>query len=186
MPRPTSRYSLCMLRVIVTALVTLGFFVGLASVTRLPPSLAASGGETHREMCNVIQAAFMAVRNSRDLAYPKDIGASSRSIPRIGTFFIAPAILGKDELDDLISQQGRYSIEHFAPVCDWKGTPQSVIDGSDRMSVEFSNPIFSSDSKLAIIEVSFRSSGIWGHGRICVLRKADFDWVARCFPSWIS
>jgi hypothetical protein len=184
-PRPPSLYSSYMLRVIVTALVTLGFFVGLASVTRLPPSLAASGGETNPDMCNVVQAAFMAVMNSRDVAYPKEIGASSRSIGRIGTFFIAPAILGKDELSDLASQQDKYSIEHFTPVCDWRGKSQSVMDPGP-MRVEFSNPIFSSDAKLAILQVSFQSSGIWGYGRMCVLRKADFHWIARCIPSWIS
>jgi hypothetical protein len=94
-PRPPSLYSSYMLRVIVTALVTLGFFVGLASVTRLPPSLAASGGETNPDMCNVVQAAFMAVMNSRDVAYPKEIGAPHALSDGSGHSLLRPRSLEK-------------------------------------------------------------------------------------------
>jgi hypothetical protein len=53
--------------------------------------------------------------------------------------------------------------------------------------VQFSNPIFSSNSQLAIIEVSFLDFHRWGYGNICVLRKTDADWVAQqCMGSWIN
>jgi hypothetical protein len=146
-------------------------------------------GEIHPEMCNVVQAAFMAVSNSQDLAYPKDMAASSRPIQRLDTFgssFVADLGLGKDELSDLFSQQDKYSIEHFFPRwCGWTGRPQSVMDGSQPMYVTFSNPIFSSNSKLTIIEMSFRNLGFWGYRKMCVLRKTDSEWVARCILSWI-
>jgi hypothetical protein len=152
-----------MLRVIISALAMLSLVACFAIFPGLTPFAAARAGETHREACNIVQVAFMAVINSQDLAYPKDMGVSSHSIGRLETFvssYLARMGLGNDELSDLISQQDKYSIEYFAPVCDWRGRPQTVMDGHDRMRIEFSNPIFSSDSKLAIIEVSFRAMAL--------------------------
>jgi hypothetical protein len=171
-----------MLRTIIISLVALGSFIGLTGIV-LPGT--AQGGETHREMCSVVQAAFMAIRKSQNAIFPNDIEANSRPIPRIGTFFIPNELVTADERSDLISQQDRYSIEHFYPVCDWKGTPQSVLDEGTKMRVSFSNPVFSSDAKLVILELSFLSDGVWGYGLMCILRRADFDWITRCRPSWI-
>jgi hypothetical protein len=138
--RRPCRYKWRMPRVIFSAIIFLGFMVGSAIVT--PPRLVAAATEddTHREMCNVVQATFMALTSAGDLAYPKDVVPSSQPTVVSENFF-APE-LGADERADLMSRRGKYSIEHFAPVCDWKGSPQPVVIGGDHMSVEFSNPIF--------------------------------------------
>ena len=102
-----------------------------------------------------------------------------------GAAHVAAMSIGKEEWADLVSQQDKYSIEQ-TPVCDRSGRPQVILPGIDRR-IEVSNPIFSSDSKLAIIELSFRWDGSGrGHGVICVARKSESDWGARCIPSWIS
>src|SRR5450631_2624737 len=108
------------MRVIISALAKLGLVVGLAIFPGLLPFAAARAGEIHPEACNVAQAAFMAITSSQDSAYPKDMGASSRSFGRLKpvvTSFVGHMRLGKDEQSDLISQQDKYSTEHFAPGC---------------------------------------------------------------------
>ena len=178
-----------MLRITLAVSVMLGLCVGLTIIGRPPASAAMNTGRTHGEMCNVVQEAFMAATNNPSPAYPKDIEASSHPIGRLETFvnsYVAQMGLTGVELADLISQQGTYSIEHFTPMCDWTGKPQSVMDGQTPMRVEFSNPIFSSDSNLAITQISFLGRGRWGYGKICILRKTASDWAARCIAGWIS
>jgi hypothetical protein len=168
-----------MLRDIIATVAILGLLVGLRT---------AKAGEPHPETCNVVQAALKESTNSKDRASPVEMRLSSRPIGRLESFradYVGAMSIRKEEWSDLISQQDQYSIEH-TPVCDRSGRPQVVLPGLDRR-IEVSNPIFASDSKLAIIELSFRwdVSGR-GHGFICVVRKNASDWVARCIPSWIS
>jgi hypothetical protein len=168
-----------MLRLVTAAVASLSFLAGLPT---------AKAGQSHPETCNVVQAAFKAATNNQDRAYPVEMRSSSRPMGRLESFktaYVAAMSVGKDEWSDLISQQDKYSIEH-PPVCDRSGRPQVMLLGLDRR-IEVSSPIFSSDSKLAIIELSFRSgASMRGYGVICVARKKDSDWVARCIPSWIS
>jgi hypothetical protein len=71
----------------------------------------------------------------------------------IGSSPLAKMELREDEVSDLISQQAKYSRDHFLPECDWKGNAQPMAFGST--VVKFSNPIFSSNSQLAVTNVSF-------------------------------
>jgi hypothetical protein len=52
--------------------------------------------------------------------------------------------------------------------------------------VTLTSPIFSSNQRLAITEVSFREEAGFGYGLICVVRLAHSGWEARCQNNWIT
>jgi hypothetical protein len=150
--------------------------------------IMANCGLYSAQAATVTQAAFMAATKRQELTYPDHI-IPWRPMQRLERFLPSyVALMGLDagELSDLIEQQDKFRDEHFVPACQWKGVPVPVASGSPAMRVGFSRPIFSSDSKLAVIEVSFRSQGVFGYGVICVMRRADADWVGRCTNSWIA
>jgi hypothetical protein len=154
----------------------------------------------------VVQASFATLTKSQEPVYPRDTEASSGSLmlegiqvqsrsgmvmlKGLGGSPLAKFALREDELSDLISQQVKYSQDHFLPECDWKGKALPI--GTGTTSVKFSNPIFSSNSQLAVISVSFVASwrygpnAFGGHGDICVLRRVGSDWIAQCLPTWIQ
>jgi hypothetical protein len=155
---------------------------------------AFANAQAHDEVCDVVQASFATLLKSQDPAYPRDIEPSSGSTMLEGICSLSGSItlkgigcsstlaklgLREDEVSDLISQQTKYAKANFLPECDWKG--QAIPLGTT--SVKFSNPIFSSNSQLAAISVSFVPSWrygpntIGGHGHTCVLQKSRF-WLA--------
>jgi hypothetical protein len=192
--------------------------------------------QTHDDVCEVVQAAFVTLTKSQYPVYPRDIEASSGSLVLEGirSSSFAKIELREDELSDLISQQTKYSKrrgaedsdsvearvkaalatvdanhgssadelprhhdqgpqsqrDHFLPECDWKG--QALALGTGTTSVKFSSPIFSSNSQLAVMSVSFVPSSrygrpMWGgHEEMCILRKVDSGWRAQCLPTWIQ
>ncbi len=136
----------------------------------------------------------MTATNSQDTVYPKEVRAASDlsttstwHFEKFTDAMVADWQLREGELSDLASQENKYASTNFRPDCAWKGSPKSVMDDNDPMWVEFGNPVFSSDLRLAMVSVSFFDSGggIWGYGETCVLRKVDDKWAGRCFAGWI-
>jgi hypothetical protein len=115
---------------------------------------AFATAHTHDDVCDVVQASFVTLTKSQDPVYPRDIEPSSGStmlegiqtssgsimLKGIGSSPLAKMELREDEVSDLISQQAKYSRDHFLPECDWKGNAQPMAFGST--VVKFSNPIF--------------------------------------------
>jgi hypothetical protein len=54
------------------------------------------------------------------------------------------------------------------------------------MFTSFTSPIFSTDGRLALVEVSFQDNGRFGYGSLCIVRSTGNRWLARCLPSWIA
>ena len=55
------------------------------------------------------------------------------------------------------------------------------------MWLAFTRPFFSTDERLALVEISFEEEGgWWGYGKICIARRDDIGWSARCLPSWMT
>jgi hypothetical protein len=155
-------------------------------------SAPAKADATRDDVCGVVQAAFVAATQSQDIVYPKDIQSSS---PR--TAFLEPRLKGfagsyfgekplrEGESSDVISKGDENATGGFLPQRDWKGSPYLGTNGKRPMAVEFLNPIFSPDAKLAVVGISF-FEGRWGYGDFCALRKTDVGWVVeRCRQSWI-
>lgn len=165
---------------------------------------AFATAQTHDDVCDMVQASFVTLTKSQDPVYPRDIEPSSGStmlegiqtssgsimLKGIGSSPLAKMELREDEVSDLISQQAKYSRDHFLPECDWKGNAQPMAFGST--VVKFSNPIFSSNSQLAVTNVSFVPSSrygpnvVGGQGHICVLRRVASGWLAQCLTTWIQ
>jgi hypothetical protein len=158
---------------------------------------AFATAQTHDDVCDVVQASFVTLTKSQDPVYPRDIEPSSGStmlegiqtssgsimLKGIGSSPLAKMELREDEVS-------KYSRDHFLPECDWKGNAQPMAFGST--VVKFSNPIFSSNSQLAVTNVSFVPSSrygpnvVGGQGHICVLRRVASGWLAQCLTTWIQ
>jgi hypothetical protein len=93
---------------------------------------AFATAQTHDDVCDVVQASFVTLTKSQDPVYPRDIEPSSGStmlegiqtssgsimLKGIGSSPLAKMELREDEVSDLISQQAKYSRDHFLPECD--------------------------------------------------------------------
>jgi hypothetical protein len=130
------------------------------------------------DVCGAVQAAFMTATNSQDTVYPKEVRASSHPstsstwhFEKFTEAMVAHWQLREGELSDLASQEDKYASTNFLPHCAWKGSPKSVMDDNDPMWVEFGNPVFSSDFRLAMVSISFliavAVSGVMGIPAFC-------------------
>ena len=138
--------------------------------------------------CAVLQAAYTAAIGARTPAYPIDVrmertpNGSAGIISGDGTNLgLTPAKSG-----DLVARQDIYRDSSFNPHCVWKGSAGPAIDeeGHDTY-ITFSSPIFSTDGKIALVEVSTRGKGTFGYGVKCVVRSKRHRWSARCQRSWV-
>jgi hypothetical protein len=140
------------------------------------------------DICGVLESAYTVAIESKTPASPIDVQPSWRSL-ELEEFvpdYPVRATIPKREFDDLISRQARHRDEKFRPLCVWRAKPVEARDyDGHRMTVSFTSPIFSTDEKLALVEVSFRESG-FGYGKICIVRGGRSKWSAECHDSWIT
>lgn len=137
----------------------------------------------------MLEAAYSAAIGSAAPAYPADVRPAWRSVElkRIVPGYRSRMPLQSGEFDDLASREDAYRTERFEPRCAWEGTPTPHVDDEGhRMDASFSSPIFSTDGRLALVEVSFDDRGGFGYGMICVVRAGEARWSARCLDSWIT
>ncbi|GGB21818.1 hypothetical protein GCM10011380_09240 [Sphingomonas metalli] len=139
--------------------------------------------------CAVLQAAYTAASGAKTLAYPPVVLMEDRRLHPEGfvTSYPAELPLSRHGFDDLVAEAKRYDFPNFKPACAWQGSPGPRVDGEGTPTfVSFTSPIFSSDGRLAILQVSFRIQGWGGHGEICVVRQHRRGWRARCRAGWMT
>ena len=148
--------------------------------------------------CQVMQVAYTTAVHSAVPAVPTDVApyddASSMRAFRLGEM-VAPFRdrlgLQPAELTQLQARAAQYQQQTFVPQCSWQGTPTPYAppDGPT-MSVDFANPVFSADGRLAITQMSFFQPD--GHARsfafgiMCVARAGADGWTAVCQQSWVT
>lgn len=143
---------------------------------------------TPPDICAVIETAYAATAAS---AMPP---VATAIVPARGALelqhfvpsYVAAMALKPGEFDDLKAQAARNPGPGFVPDCAWANAGPVPKEDGVAMKVAFTRPVFSSDARLALVEVSFFSDGWWGHGELCMVRRLDGAWRARCLRSWIS
>lgn len=139
--------------------------------------------------CRVIEAAYAAAVESKVAVYPAHIRRSTRSL-ELKEFvpdYRARLALDVGEFEDLAAREGQYDRVAFQPRCDWQGKAVRMIDEERHpIVVSFTNPIFSTNGRLALVEASFMTQGRFGYGMLCIARTTGGAWSAHCQDSWIS
>lgn len=146
-----------------------------------------AAGPASPNACPVLEAAYTAAISSRRPAAPVDVRPSSRSLEleRFVPDYVTRMALEPGEFEDLVSRDHSGEGTPFQPDCRWDGAP-TPAPHEHEMWVSFTHPLFSTDGRLALVEVSFFESGGWGFGQMCIVRRSDAGWSARCLESWIS
>jgi hypothetical protein len=105
------------------------------------------------------------------------------SVPRGGQLSITEA-----ERKDLAVRAASHDYAPFEPKCDWTAPiPRVPPFPFFQTYYAFTNPLFSSDGKLAIVAFSrIVKSGVGGSGFLCAVRKNGDSWEANCTGTWIS
>ncbi|HTU11714.1 MAG TPA: hypothetical protein VMG08_12550 [Allosphingosinicella sp.] len=155
-----------------------------AALGPAPPAIIDS---TSHETCRVLEATYTAAIESWRLAAPVDVRRSDRrlELDRFDAGYIGRLPLTPSEFDALRTRQDRSGPIGFRPRCAWDGFPTPAVHEGHRLWVTFTEPIFSADGDLALVEASFHLRG-FGYGRMCVVRRTASGWAARCLPSWVT
>lgn len=138
--------------------------------------------------CKVLEVAYTAAIGSAVPAYPLDIRPSHRSLDLGGIVkeYQAKFALEPGEFEDLKSKQAAYKVDGFRPLCVPTAKPVQKLDKEGHVqSVSFTSPVFSSDGRVSVVEVSFHEKG-FGYGMMCIARRTSATWVADCHGSWIT
>lgn len=171
------------------ALISLALGMTAASVLPEQGPRAITRFVSAGRTCAVLQAAYTAATQHKALIYPQEVrsGARMLKLDKMVPEYRAKLALTAREFNDLAVQENRYSVSNFNPICKWKGVPgPSADDERHATFVTFTSPIFSTSKRLAILDVSFRETGIFGYGLICVVRKRHEGWEGKCQMSWIT
>ena len=157
----------------------------------IPAALPAQSGDestTAQRTCEMLEAAYAAAIEVGESASPVDVRTSERLLvlERFVPDYVESMALRPGEFEDLRSRSQGYRTDGFRPRCAWVGTPTPVPHEDHPMWVSFTRPIFSTDERLALVEVSFLERGGWGYGKMCIVRRADAGWSARCLSGWIA
>jgi hypothetical protein len=161
-----------------------------ATVSSAAPVARGAEFASAAKTCAVLQAAYTAALGRDAPAYPRDVRPSGRS--RGSVTDIVPESrdrlgLSADEVADLATRQEIYRSDAFRPVCAWKGrTGPARDDEGHAVFVTFTSPILSTSGRLALTEVAFRETGIFGYGLLCTARLSHMTWTARCMRSWTN
>jgi hypothetical protein len=138
--------------------------------------------------CKVLEVAYTAAIGSAVPAYPLDIRPSHRSLD-LGSIvkeYQEKLALEPSEFEDLKSKQTAYKVDGFRPLCVPTAKPAQRSDKEGHVQfTSFTSQIFSSDGRLAVVEVSFHELG-FGYGMMCIARRTSATWVAHCHGSWIT
>lgn len=138
--------------------------------------------------CAVLQAAYARASGHRALASADHVGVAPHLIKlnKVVPEFRAQLWASSQEFDDLASQEALRNRSDIMPICKWQRV-RSVARAPNKpfTIIIFTNPVFSTNGKLAIVEASFYERGGFGRGVMCVVRKATV-WTARCVESWIT
>lgn len=142
------------------------------------------------EICAVLQTAYTAAIKRDTPAYPTDVRPSTRRLDDLEKFvpnYRVRMAMSEKEFDELAGRESIYSVDQFKPTCDWKGQARPTNDDEGHHTfVTFTNPIYSKNARLALVEVSFREEGIFAYGLICTVRSTRGIWSAQCLQSWIT
>lgn len=136
----------------------------------------------------MLEAAFMAASHSAQGVVPGDVRASARrhELRRFVPEYISRMALAPGEFEDLEAREGPGAAGGYIPRCGWPEVPAADRRDPRANWVEFTEPVFSTDGMLALAEISFVGNSIWGHGELCIMRRSDTGWSARCLESWVS
>lgn len=142
------------------------------------------------ETCKALAAAYAAAIDSAAPVWPADIRPSSRVLA-LGKFvprYKQRMALEPGEFEDLLSREGAHTVPGYRPYCLAPVTPSRKLDDEGhRQFISFTSPIFSTDRRLALIQVSFQEDAGFGYGVMCIARRSPAaTWSARCLPSWIN
>lgn len=140
--------------------------------------------------CAVLQAAYTAAIGRHAPAFPRDVRPSDHSLAPV-TDLVRDAraglTLSAGDVADLATRHKFYRADSFRPVCAWHGRAGPKTDDDGHAIVEtFTSPVFSTNGRLALVEVSFRETGTFGYGLLCTARLSRRTWKARCIRSWIN
>ncbi len=142
------------------------------------------------QTCRVLEAAYTAAIKSSVPAYPRNIVSSSRAadLREFHADYRADLPLKSAEFEDLAGRQRLYAVEAYRPVCVPASVPAVRKDAEGHVQhTSFTSPVFSSDGRIAVTEVSFRDgAGGFGYGMFCVARRSGAAWSATCVGSWVT
>ena len=168
--------------------------LSLAAIAIAGPSRAATAPAACPVIARIFATASLSATGgvARELL-PKDLGASSagagsdaESLASNLDAYLSGTSLTAFEIADLKRQAAHHEFGNYRPACEGFGEAAAIVEGGQVMTSAFTRPLFSSDGNIAVVAWSLKSSGRWGHGKLCVARKAGVTWTAVCRPSWIS
>jgi len=140
-----------------------------------------------------MQAAFAAMLQAMPVSgpyAPRDITADTSEVGLSRNFgaHIADFGLTAVEMADITDRSEGFPFAPYLPGCAWKGQPVAfrLADGPAIMTLSFSRPLFSGDSRLAVVAVTTSWGGRRNDGRMCVVRWSPGGWQAKCRLAWIS
>jgi hypothetical protein len=100
--------------------------------------------------------------------------------------FRSPTGLSSAEFEALKVREPAYVVDGFRPLCVPTVRASQTKDKDGHLqAVSFTNPVFSADGHLAVVEVSFHENH-FGYGMVCVARREQDTWSAQCHRSWIT
>jgi hypothetical protein len=93
----------------------------------------------------------------------------------------------KSERMELHQRAQSFSFDRFRPRCSWASEAHNFVQSLGFPIATFSNPLFSSDHKLAVVALSIHMErGLGSQGQFCAIRKIGNVWKSRCTRTWIS
>lgn len=170
------------------AMVSLALGTAAATLSHAPRLVAATAaaGQT----CAVMQAAYTAALPAgTKRIHPREVRSEPRALEldKFVPEYRARLALSAKEFDELAIQAQHHAASKIKPDCRWNGSPSDSIDDEGHPAfVTFTDPIFSGNGRLAILQVSFREDGPFGYGLVCVVRQRRKVWRGQCQNSWIT
>lgn len=156
----------------------------LASASSSPRAREASPPEA----CAVIQAIFSATPGLPPDGYPTGIqpyephalaGDVGSHLMNLG--------LSEAEAADLLERARLHKFAPYVPSCDWRGRPVSISnENGGQVAAGFTDPLFSSNGRLALVEWSMNFGPRASSGDVCLARKTAGGWKVRCELAWVS
>lgn len=154
-----------------------------------------AGGPGQPATCAVLEAAYTAAIHSATPIHPSRLVVAWHAPSPLRTWvaeYRANLPLTKAEFDELAARYPAPTGPGPTPTCAWRSpavdygeaTPVSPPRSSG-YATSFSDPVWSRDGRIAIVEVSFYQ-GRFGFGQTCVARRAGQGWSARCRNGWIT
>jgi hypothetical protein len=155
----------------------------------------ATAAETRGDVCTALSSAFAAgfdTGGKTDGSWPSQVRPSRVNGP--DNFSLTTGLdaslretsLTASEIADLKRNAEKHVFAPYGPDCHGRGALADVVEGDQVMTAEFLRPLFSSDGRIAVVVWSLQSTGRWGHGHFCVVRKAGSKWRGSCRDTWIG